>query len=225
MPRDLDMLRNPAVSIADYQAAKSRPGSSTILAAAEYKGKGSLELYGIPSGKCYQNRQTASASKLLSVANHDGKVVFSDGDGNLRWFERDGSSHIRTFNIQDSGPKALPDDQRRGIWEDGSAPGQGDIVQKIVSLPHYPPSPEAEGRPDISSENLLLWTGDGRLGVLGFGHGDPLGSDREIEEGEGKTTIEKAREDAERSYEGAMSRALERNADEVRFVRGLGMGY
>ena len=36
---------------------------------------------------------------------------------------------------------------------------------------------------------------------------------------------EKTKHDAERQYGMAMRRALERNADEVRFVRGLGIGY
>ena len=35
---------------------------------------------------------------------------------------------------------------------------------------------------------------------------------------------QRAKQDAERQYGMAMRRALERNADEVRFVRGLGMG-
>lgn len=222
------------MTVAEHQTAKAGMGS-TILAAAEYKGKGSLEMYGLPSGGCYQNRQTASASKLLSVANHGGKIVFADGDGNLRWFERDGSTHIRTFNIQDSDVVARSGgsekgNESQGIWE-RNEPGQGDIVQKILPLPLTSPTHSSSldrpdsGRPDIKSETLLLWTGDGRLGILGFGEKNRLGEEGQEAEGEGKTTAEKAREDAERSYEGAMRRALERNADEVRFVRGLGMGY
>ncbi|CZT16184.1 uncharacterized protein RCC_02026 [Ramularia collo-cygni] len=226
IPRELDLVRNPALTISEYTTAKSLPGS-TLLAAAEYKGKGSLELYSLSTGnKFYHNRQTASASKLLSIANHGGKIVISDGDGNLRWFERDGSSHIRTFNIQDSTPKpSASAPTGGGIWHnDNNIPGQGDIVQKILPLPHSS-SPSVDERPDIGTDNLLLWTGDGRLGILGFGHRDPLGENRGIVEGEVKSTAQKAKEDAERSYEGAMRRALERNADEVRFVRGLGMGY
>ena len=43
---------------------------------------------------------------------------------------------------------------------------------------------------------------------------------------DGAAEIEqRSKADAERQYGMAMRRALERNADEVRFVRGLGMGF
>ena len=72
-----------------------------------------------------------------------------------------------------------------------------------------------------------VWTGDGRLGVLGFGHDSPLGDERwhDAVEEQAQSAENRAREDAERQYGMAMRRALERNADEVRFVRGLGMGF
>ena len=236
LPRHLDLVRNPEVSMSSFQAARNKRGM-TILAAAEYKGKGSLELYGLPEVELYQNRQTASASKLLSVAPHGGRIVFSDGDGNLKWVERDGFTHVRTFNINDI--LLSPRDQSNNSISDASAyglfsstasemPGQGDIVQKII-----PTSPSSShlashsDRPDLSQDNLLLWTGDGRIGALGFGPGNPLGEDdwQDALEEQAKSTEERAREDAERQYGMAMRRALERNADEVRFVRGLGMGF
>ncbi|KAK1088243.1 hypothetical protein LTR48_001759 [Friedmanniomyces endolithicus] len=232
IPQSLDLIRNPETGLSALVAARSAPGT-TILAAAEYKGKGSLELYGLPRVQPYQNRQTASASKLLAVAPHGGRIVFSDGDGNLKWVERDGFSHVRTFNINEAlpnvsggegGQEVSGDDAGAyGIWSStaGEMPGQGDIVQKIT--PMHPVSASSTGtgaasglgerqRQDVNQSNLLLWTGDGRLGVLGFGPGNPLGEDQWREEG-----------DAERQYGMAMRRALERNADEVRFVRGLGM--
>jgi hypothetical protein len=233
IPRGLDLLRNPDASIPSLQSARSAPGT-TLLAAASYKGKGSLELYGLPNTQCYQNRQTASASKLFSVAPHGGRIVFSDGDGNLKWVERDAFSAVRSFNIND----ALASDHTtqqdhstpRGIWASSTAdePGQGDIVQKILPFNTLPSSSPDSGRPDTNQSNLLLWTGDGRLGVLGFGHGSPLGDDEwcdALEQQEGFTTEQRAREDAERQHSAAMRRALERSAEEVRFVRGLGMGY
>jgi hypothetical protein len=228
VPRHIDLVRNPATSISAYLTAKAGDGM-TLLAAAEYKGKGSLELYATDGSKgYYRNRQTASASKLLAVAPHGGKVVCSDGDGNLRWFERNGGDHIRTFNLQDEAPKVEAAAEESGIWHSSSnaAIGQGDIVQKILPLDSVSSICGDEGRPDIHSQDLMLWTGDGRLGVLGFGHSGPLEEARGEEVGEGGlSTVERARADAERSYEGAMRRALQRNADEVRFVRGLGMGY
>lgn len=242
IPRHLSLLSNPNVSVSDHHAAKSASGS-TIFAAGEYKGKGSLELYSTQSragDDGYRNRQTASASKLLAVARQGGKVVCSDGDGNLRWFERDGSSHIRTFNIQEAATAAAAvttssssfgmgrGGEDGGLWRN-SAPGQeGDIVQKMINISAPSPPPHTEmgtTRQDIGDEKLLLWTGDGRLGILGFGHKAPICGEDGGEEEEGKSTIERAREDAERQYGMAMRRALKRQAEEVRFVRGLGMGY
>jgi hypothetical protein len=132
IPRSLDLIRNPDASASALQTARSQSGM-TILAAAEYKGKGSLELHD-PSGRSsYQNRQTASASKLLSVAPHGGRIVFSDGDGNLRWMERDGSTLVRQYNINS---ETSADTTTGGIFSSSASemPGQGDIVQKILPL-------------------------------------------------------------------------------------------
>lgn len=238
IPQSLDLVRHPAASSSALLEARDQPGT-TMMAAAEYKGKGSLELYGLPSQQEYKNRQTASASKLLSVAPHGGKIVFSDGDGNLKWVERDGYSFVRTFNINDPPPGAAEEDASSyGIWSSTASemPGQGDIVQKI--LPTAPiTSASQASRPDTNTSSLLLWTGDGYLGLLGFGHTGPLhkggsrgcGEDEEAwhdaVESQAQNTEARAKEDAERQYGMAMRRALERNADEVRFVRGLGMGY
>lgn len=235
VPRSLDLLRNPSATISDLQIAKSRIGTS-ILAAGEYKGKGSLELFGLPDLQSYMNRQTASASKLLCAAPHGGRIVFSDGDGQLKWMERDGFSHVRTFNINDILPSTdangvqAQDATSSGIWSSTSSemPGQGDIVQKMVPLnTHASSTANENGRLDVNQNNLLLWTGDGRLGVLGFGHGSPFGEDEwhDAVEDQHQTAEQRARADAERQYGMAMRRALERNADEVRFVRGLGMGF
>ncbi|KAK4555899.1 hypothetical protein LTR86_007119 [Recurvomyces mirabilis] len=242
IPQSLDLIRNPDIPISALIDARSQPGT-TILAAAEYKGKGSLELYGLPRQEPYQNRQTASASKLLAVAPHGGRVVFSDGDGNLKWVERDGFSHVRTFNIndhvsaQDREAAGSQDASAYGIWSSTASemPGQGDIVQKII--PTHPVTASSTGlatkgsgrdRADVNQSSLLLWTGDGRLGVLGFGHENPLGRDQwhdGVEDPQTESAEQRARVDAEKQYGMAMRRALERNADEVRFVRGLGMGY
>ncbi|KAK5134718.1 hypothetical protein LTR08_006233 [Meristemomyces frigidus] len=233
VPRSLDLLRTPEASVSALLEARSAPGT-TILAAAEYKGKGSLELYGLPRELPYQNRQTASASKLLSVASHGGRIVFSDGDGNLKWLERDGFSFVRTFNINDAvAGKGQQDASSYGIWSSTASemPGQGDIVQKIIPTHAVSSSTTSScaeaGRMDVNQANLLLWTGDGRVGVLGFGHSNPLGNDESgaINEAKAESAAQRSKGDAERQYGMAMRRALERNADEVRFVRGLGMGY
>ena len=238
IPRSLDLLRNPDATLTALHEARSQQHCTTILAAAEYRGKGSLELHGLPphapNNPPYQNRQTASASKLLSVAPHGGRIVFSDGDGNLKWLERDGFSHVRTFNINDLLPNVPADatSSSNGIWSSTTTqlPGQNDIVQKILPLTHRPSStsscfPPSLNRKDITSPSLLLSTADGRLGLLGFGPEDGEDWQDARQEAEERMSVEKrAKEDAERQYGMAMRRALERNADEVRFVRGLGMG-
>jgi hypothetical protein len=230
--RELDLVRNPNTTVAMLQEARSQPGQ-TILAAAEYKGKGSLELYGLPNAGFYHNRQTASASKLLSVASHGGRVVFSDGDGNVKWVERDGYSHVRTFNVNSDDARSIAaegariDSQPSGIWSGSGSDlsSQGDIVQKLVPVNAFPATHTGQGRLDINQSDLLIWTGNGRVGLLGFGHETPLGLDAWNDAGamQAQSIEEKAREDAERQFGLAMRRALERNADEVRFVRGLGM--
>ncbi|KXT08796.1 hypothetical protein AC579_2552 [Pseudocercospora musae] len=248
IPRDLDLLRNPQATISARLEAKSRPGT-TLVAAAEYKGKGSLELYGLPGMQNYLNRQTASATKLLSVAPQGARIVISDGDGHLKWMERDGFTYARTFNINDVLPKqattarqhttprsdlaqATQDAEQiagpAGLFQ--TEADQDDIVQKIVPLGSNSSGGMAygSGRIDINQNKLLLWTGDGKLGVLGFGQQNPLGGEHwhdALESQDQTFSIEeRAREDAEKQYGMAMRRALERNADEVRFVRGLGMG-
>lgn len=235
IPRNLDLLRNPSVSFSEFQSAKSNIGS-TILAAAEYKGKGSLELYGLPDHSMYQNRQTASASKLLSAAPHAGRIVFSDGDGNLKWVERDGFSHVRTYNINDANTHVENDASAYGLWSSTASelPGQGDIVQKILPMLPITNGPNlglSLGRPDINQDRLLLWTGDGRLGMFGFGCDGPLHKDDAPEswhdavDDQAQAAREKAIEQAERQYAQQMRRELERSANEVRFVRRLGMGF
>ncbi|KAF2716275.1 hypothetical protein K431DRAFT_289543 [Polychaeton citri CBS 116435] len=231
IPRSLDLVRNPGTSLGTLQEAKKAAGT-TIIAAAEYKGKGSLELYGMPNMHTYQNRQTASASKLLSAVPHGGQIVFSDGDGNLKWIERDGFTVVRNYNINDSVSKgktgpSTPDSGLGGIWLSSmDVPGQNDIVQKLLPIAP-PPSLPYGGRWDVNQSDLLMWTGDGRIGMLGHGSRDPLLARNEewhdtLEE-QAQTAEELAKQDAERQYGMAMRRALQRNADEVRFVRGLGM--
>lgn len=231
IPRDLDLIRNPSASLSALHTARTTPGS-TLIAAAEYKGKGSLEVYGLPWTKqSYQNRQTASASKLLSAQPHGARIVFSDGDGNMRWFERNGSTHVRSWNVNTALPESNPnegDASAGGIFSSSASemPGQGDIVQKIVPLPAAKSSSPAS-RHDLPTEPLLLWTGDGRLGMLNFGQRPLSGGEdwHDALEAQAASAEDKAKQDAERQYGMAMRRALERNANEVRFVRGLGIGY
>ncbi|KAF4548636.1 Hypothetical protein D9617_26g078480 [Elsinoe fawcettii] len=275
IPRDMDVVSNPAASMASLKAAKTASGS-TFIAAGVYKGKGSLELFGLspsdtsqtstPSSK-YQNRQTASTSKLLSALPTGGHIVTSDSDGNVKWFERNAHQRIRSFNINNpaephtvldqalasgaetpSFNQASSEAQASGLFH---TTDQGDIVQKLIPYQTHTSS--------TGSQNpLFMWTGDGRIGVLSFGHRpafvqrrtaqDGYGSEEEEDEGyvsgysgrgekrreelsEEEETMRvnarraerRAKEDAERQFAGRMRRALEGQAREVRWMRGLGL--
>ncbi|KAI5242081.1 hypothetical protein E4T42_07809 [Aureobasidium subglaciale] len=225
VPRSLDLLQDPTIAVSDLLAARTAPGS-TILAAGEYKGKGSLEFYGIaPSSsgsvvtESYRNRQTAASTRLLSVAAHGYSTVFSDGDGNLKWIERDGMTTIRAYNINESVEPLSFNQAQSTAQRPEDESSQGDIVQKIIPLQASAGS-WSNKRVDTNQSDLVLKTGDGRLGVLGFGH-DTLYT-REEEEGVIETTEERAKRDAEKQYRETLGRALQSQADEVRFMRGLG---
>lgn len=232
VPRSIDLFQDPTLSIHDRLDAKSA-AATTLIAAGVYKGKGSLELYGIPAqastsglvSSKYQNRQTASSSKLLSVTSHGASFVFSDGDGNIKWIERDGFTPIRSHNINE--PLEHSFNQAQSLAQDSifeEMAGQGDIVQKIVSTQSCRSRVSSlDGRCGTGSDDLLLWTGDGRLGVLGFGYECPIAA--EEFQAEAKNAEQRALEDAERQYSGTLRRALQSSADEARFMRGLGLGY
>jgi hypothetical protein len=229
IPHDLRLYR-PYASPSLIREAKEMSGH-TLIAAGEYKGKGSLELYGLSSepGRsinssdkrttrnhhaCYQNRQTASSSKLLSVAPHGTRLVFSDGDGNLKWVERDGSTPVRHFNINDGGTSIPPTSTI------GTEPSSGDIVQKIMPTI----SPSLHSRPDVplGQDNLIIWTGDGQLGMVGFGQEDVF-QDALEEVAEDLAEGEMRRREQEREYGAEMRKALEHQARELRWMRGYGL--
>lgn len=231
LPRDLNVARDASLSDVDLAAAKALPGH-TLLAAGEYRGKGSLELYGLSQAghrtallpprvremserdQCFRNRQTLSKTRLLSVAPHGQRYVFSDGDGNVKWVERDGFTTVRECNINDLGGVARPEQHMFGAEEN-----EGDIVQKIVPT-HGSAGKEAE----VNRDDLLLWTGEGRVGLLGFQgkrDGGRVGWDGSEDAEEGLDGEARAHE--ERMYGVQMRRALERQADEVRFIRAMGI--
>jgi hypothetical protein len=256
IPREMDLMKNSQLSIADVHAAKSIEGN-TLIAAGEYKGKGSLELYGLSpdpahttlssdsfatprnsSGTgfggvggarrtAYQNRHTASSSKLLAVSTHGARLVFSDGNGGIKWVERDGWNVVRSWNVNDAKPAPnFPDSGTDSGYssatELSSAHGMreergdenSDIVQKIM------PVPNSSSR--IDKANLLCWTGDGRLGMLGFGP-KPLFGEDGWRGDDGLCEEERKEQERASEYAERMRRALERQADEVRWVRGMGL--
>ncbi|KAF2268351.1 hypothetical protein CC78DRAFT_21633 [Lojkania enalia] len=230
IPHDLRLGR-PFSSPSLLREVKSIPGH-TLITAGEYKGKGSLELYGLSSEPtrsinssdnrttrnhhaCYQNRQTASSSKLLSVAPHGTRLVFSDGDGHLKWVERDGSTPVRHLNINNE-----PHNSSQSSVQVGLEEGWGDIVQKImptVSTYLHAPTRDAP----LGEDNLIIWTGDGKLGMVGFGNSPAFDAD-ELED-LAKEKESQALRTKEQEYGAEMRRALEHQARELRWLRGYGM--
>ena len=187
----------------------------TLAAAGEYNGKGSLELYPLSSpshrvrGEPARNRTSASRSKCLSLAAHGNRLLFSDSDGILKWVERDGSTLVRRWNIntRSSGEAVEPGVPLDGIFN--AEVNEGDVARKLLTVTGHPQS------------DVCIWTGE-RVGILSSGRKakgmDKNGKEAEDGEGSGSEAIS----DEERDYGKMMRRALERQADEVRFVRGLG---
>ncbi|RKF76224.1 putative f-box domain-containing protein [Golovinomyces cichoracearum] len=220
-----DLARYGMLSINQVEEKKNQIGK-TLIACGEYNSKGSLEMYDIspsrkslnktldyPTGNLHQsirNRQTSSASKLLAVSNHGTQIVVSDGGGNLKWFERDGFTLSRSWNIE-TNTADLP----RGIFgqQQYSHLGSGseDIVIKIMST-----SASSNQRKVNLLEELAVWTGE-KIGLVNFSHRSKTVT-QEIEE----NLEEIDREREERMYAERMRTALAANADEVRWVRNMG---
>ncbi|KAG4035044.1 hypothetical protein MFRU_002g03920 [Monilinia fructicola] len=228
---DKDLARRGELSIEQVWQAKTRPGK-TLIACGEYNTKGSLEMYGLApdsnlsnissqftagrlQDSTMKNRQTSSSSKLLSVANHGTRIVVSDGGGNIKWFERDGFTEVRRWNIA-HGSDAAP----RGIFgtlgDSYMDSGSGDIAIKI-----QPTDSGLDERP-VNENDLVLWTGE-KLGLLNFS-GKPGFTADSFEE-TAKTAEEALLDQEERTHAETMRRALEMQANEVRYVRGLGLGF
>jgi len=180
-----------------------------LVACGEYKSKGSLEIYRLPNSSESRapvaktiNRTSASSSKLLSVAAHGTRLVFGDGDGMLKWVENDGSTLVRRWNIN----RSYERDSHRGVFG-GIDDGEDNVARKILPL-----------HGDSRSE-LAIWTGE-KIGIVGFGKKPRFGPWRD------EDVDDDGREEREMEglYGERMRRALERQADEVRFTRYLGFG-
>lgn len=204
------------------------PERPSLAAAGEYNGKGSLELYpldspsiGLPSDTLPEptrNRTSASRSKLLSLTPHGTRLLFSDGDGKLKWVERDGSTLVRQWNINAFSSRDPESARGGGIFN--AQPNEGDVALKLL------PVDGARARSEV-----CVWTGE-KIGVLGFrekprfsfvgGDGEASGGTC-TPEGSGSGSDGEGGGFDQRGYERMMRRALKRQADEVRFVRGLGL--
>lgn len=212
------------------------PGPSTpksLIASGQYNGRGSLEIYplGITSApessstvkplnnnSYFRNRTSASSSKILSVTPHGTRLLYSDGNSMLTWIERDGSTMVRRWPINQNqttntstavtadARASLPSSQ--GMFSSSAVinPNRRDFGRKLLRT-----GPNA-------TDEILLWTGE-KIGVVGFR--DAVFRDDVKAEGEEKKSKEE--EEWER-YASRMKIALERQADEVRFMAGFAHG-
>lgn len=220
---------------------------ATLVACGEYGGRGSLELYSLPYSKRdptplspgsyppdsppdhtladekvalppaiqgndqpynYKNRQQASSSKLLSVATQGTRIVFSDAEGGLKWVERDGRGLARRWNIN--------------TWQvnerGGSVIGE-QVVRKIVPLETAHSARGTRGDGD-----LLIWTGE-KIGIVTT---KPQWTDHDelVNAFEEKMDLsEKENQKMAEEYSRAMRRALERQADERRWISRFGLKF
>lgn len=205
--------------------ARTEGSGKTLIACGEYKGRGSLELYGLSPNPAHagswsggkpsqmstvKNRHTASRSKLLSVALHGTRIVYSDGDGFVKWVENDGSSEVRQWSLNQ---KVKTEPHR--LFSGGA--DSGDVVRKII-----PTRAAADkGEHQVNDSQLLVWTGE-RIGVLSFSRRSVV--KEAFEWGAAGLAAEVEVSEEQRIYSQRMRNALERQADEARFMRGLGLG-
>ncbi|KAH8682257.1 F-box domain-containing protein [Xylariales sp. PMI_506] len=220
---DSDLRRRGELSIEQIERAKNSPGGRTLIACGEYNTKGSLEVYGLSQSSeigrgnigmiqnsTMKNRQTASKAKLLSVANHGTRIVFSDGDGFLKWAERDGFTEVRRHRLGHA-EKIV----QRSLF--ASMPGSDEIARKILSTKVT----NANAGSQANNDDIIFWTGE-RLGLVSFTSKPGFAAD-EFEDLT-QTPEEVAAEVEEQLYNDRMRQALERQANDVRFVRYLGAG-
>ena len=190
-----------------------RETRESLVAAGEYKSKGSLEIYPLsaddgdsgPLPDPVRNRATASSSKLLSVIRHGTRILFSDSDGQVKWVERDGHSLVRRWGINKYSVQSL---FGQGIFN--TRLDDGDVARKMLALD------------ESERSEILVWTGE-KVGVIGYGKTSRF-EKLALEGQEGGDSEDDRKANAhERRFDKMMRRALERQADEARFVQGLGL--
>ncbi|KAL1882103.1 hypothetical protein VTK73DRAFT_2194 [Phialemonium thermophilum] len=225
---DLELRRKGELSLEQAQDFKSRPGGRTLIAGGEYNSKGSLELYSLPDPGAtasgprgaasvefgFQNRQTSSTSKLLSVANHGTRIVVSDGSGYVKWFERDGFTGVRVCRIGNS------EKQASSLYS--SMPASDDMARKLLPIrTARDDSGSKSNKARVSDSDLLFWTGE-KLGLLSFSSRPAFSA----EDFEDKMLSDEDHETAraEQLHRETMQRALRMHAQDVQFVRNLGLG-
>ena len=217
---DSDLRRKAELSLEQVDSSKKGTGT-TLIACGEYNTKGSLELYGLSSDQSdfaqpgglqtstFANRQTASQSKLLSVVNHGSRIAVSDGMGYINWFERDGFTEVCRHKIGHN-------EQSQGPSIFASMEGIDDIARKL--LPTRPGGDTDNNH--VNRNDLLFWTGE-KLGLLSFS-ALPGFTAEDFEDRDPPDSDALARVAKEQEYSEGMRRALQRQADDVRWVQNLG---
>ena len=209
----MDLMRQNQLSIREVEEAKAPPGN-TLIACGEYNGKGSLELYGLSgdpqpapvlTDSVYKNRHSASSCKLLSVAAHGTRLLVSDGHGAVRWFERDGQTLVRAWNINEQSDGA------------GPRPSGQDVVRKVLPVAGQDDDDGTTAGGGILNDEVLIWTGE-RIGAMRFAAWPRFGTDRVVKELE-----EMVSKRDQEWYAETMRTALERQADEVRWMGRFGL--
>ncbi|KAG8163435.1 hypothetical protein KVR01_006732 [Diaporthe batatas] len=216
---DNELRREGLLSPQQIETSKTTPpGGRTLIACGEYNTKGSLEMYGlqppsqsstsVPGGlsnSVFKNRQSSSDSKLLSCVNQGTRLVCSDGSGRLKWFERDGFTEVRRVKIGHC-------ERAQGPSLFANMPGSDDIARKLLAT--------QGGKSGVNGNELLFWTGE-NLGLVAF-KSSPAFTAEDFEE-EARSAAELEKEKEERIYSEKMRQALLKQADDVRFVRNLGL--
>jgi hypothetical protein len=142
------------------------------------------------------------------VINHGTRIAFSDSSGYIKWFERDGVTEVRRQEVGHGENTNTP-----SIFS--TMAGAGDLARKIVS------AQTALNSGGVNNDDIIFWTGE-KLGLVNFTSRPPFRSD-DFEGLTPKTDEELEAARDERLYSDRMRQALERQADDVRFVRNLGL--
>ncbi|TWU75363.1 hypothetical protein ED733_007122 [Metarhizium rileyi] len=211
---DAEVRRQAELTTEQVAQLKYDSEGRTLIAGGGYKSKGSLEIYGLSSAagtgeksmlqnSVTKNRQTAASSTILSVTNHGSKIVFSDGSGCIKWFERDGFTECRRMRIGHSDAEEVS-----SLFT--SMAGPDDIARKIVS------TKTKQGNDRANNDNILLWTGE-KLGLVSFTK-SPIFAETDFESQNPEVMVQNERR---KEYIHQMRRALERQADEVKFIGRL----
>ncbi|KAK5069289.1 hypothetical protein LTR64_008416 [Lithohypha guttulata] len=245
------------------RGATSLTADATLIAAGEYHGRGSLELYELPHTRLtdpqatydvppaqdtdsepalpstddagessrttatsepfsYRNRQSSSSAKLLSVVTQGSRIVYSDTEGGIKWVERDGRGLARRWNINS--------------YEYTHAGGAvvGDYVARKMltfSSDEQYTSGSLAGM-KRGDGDILIWTGT-HIGLVTNKvkwtvHDELIAAFEEKmsldESAQGQSSMRSAEESRrqEEEYARIMRRALERQADERRFLARFG---